>query len=206
MRRLLPLALGFSALVALPFIFPPQVREAKASFENAAVPKGRTPKKQLAPDGLTHHEVLRIDPDVFGPKTYDIVLDGWTRDASKPEIAELRLWWLDRAKSDERSPFGKGVRRQLKIDYTPKGRDEWTVVMAQGGNHYRFDVKLDRHGELQAYGDVLTNDGTLYKRCRAIKSRLKPRLALGIPTGLAALEVTCIDDEGKRQRGKLQPR
>jgi hypothetical protein len=169
------------------------------------VPEGRTPVGELSPSGLAHQEVLRIDPDGLGPsRNHDIVIDGWV-DAAKPRtIAGVKMWWLDRDKGGERSPFGKAVRRTVDIDYDRASDNAWRVAIRHGKRAWAFDIELDEKGRLQAYADIVAKDGTVIEHCRALRSRLVARRALGIPSGLETLEVVCIDSNGKRQRGRMR--
>lgn len=169
------------------------------------VPDGRTPAGELSPSGLDHQEVLRIDPDGLGPsRSHDIVIDGWV-DAARPRtIAGVKMWWLDREKGGERSPFGKAVKRTVDIDYDKASDNAWRVAIRHGKRAWAFDIELDEKGRLQAYADIVTKDGTVIEHCRAVRSRLVARRALGIPSGLETLEVVCIDTNGKRQRGRMR--
>jgi len=169
------------------------------------VPEGRTPAGELNSAGLAHQEVLRIDPDGLGPsRNHDIVIDGWVDERRPRAIAGVKMWWLDRGKDGERSPFGKAVRRTVDIDYDRASDNAWRVAIRHGKRAWAFDVELDAKGRLQAYADIVTKDGTVVEHCRALRSRLVARRALGIPSGLETLEVVCIDANGKRQRGRMR--
>ena len=173
-----------------------------ATADAASLIPKRVAAAQLSQGGLKHQEVLRIDPDALGPsRDHDIVIDAWT-DNSKTEIEELRMWWLDKAKGNERSIFGKTVRKRMKVTYAKKSADKWLVSLKEGSRTYDFDVEIE-DGKAKAYGTVITKDGKWIPHCEAKRSNVVPKRTLGIPTGLKRLAVTCVDANGDRHRGKL---
>jgi hypothetical protein len=171
----------------------------------SGIPYGRTPVASLAPAGFHHQQVLRIDQDFHPNDDYEIALDAWTKKSEPGSIAEVRMWWLDTATSDERSPFGKGVRRHIDIDYTEDDEGDWTVRIQQGRKIFQFEVELLDSGKIAAYADV-ESEGATYEHCRVQSSRLVARKILGIPAGLKALRVTCTDDDGNRHKGNVKER
>lgn len=168
----------------------------------SAVPSGRTPVAKLAPAGFEHHQVLRIDQDFHPNASYDIALDAWIDKRNPGAIAEVRMWWQDTSSSDERSPFGKGVRRHIDIDYAARGDGSWDVTITQGRKRYGFEVERTAGGNVEAYADVQAGRETI-ERCRVLRSRLVARKMLGLPVGLKHLAVTCTDADGKRHRGHV---
>lgn len=166
------------------------------------VPWVETDVANLAPDGLLHQEVLRIDPD-FGNNHHDIVVDSWTL-ADEPEaLSEVRMWWLHSKDNDERSPFGKGVRRFVELDYVRKGPRRFGVMLRGDRKGWAFDVVLRDNGQAVALADVTTDDGTVVPQCEADSAKLLVRRVMGIPAGLKGLAVVCHDAEGKEHHGTL---
>jgi len=166
------------------------------------LPTKRTPAADLEPSGVDHHEVLRIKPNGLGPAdSYDIVIDAWTKQADG-SIAGVNMWWLDRSKRDERSPFGKTVKSRIDVDYIQRSSHEWQVQIKANGSRFTIDVRAEG-GDVFAYGTVATG-GTKIPECRATSSKVIPTTLLGIPTGLDRLQVSCIDQNGVRQHGKLK--
>jgi hypothetical protein len=169
----------------------------------AAIPSGRTPAAKLAPAGFEHQQVLRIDQDFHPNDHYDIALDAWVEHTRPDAIAEVRMWWTDRASDDERSPFGKGVRRHIDIGYTAHASDRWTVDITQGRKSFTFFVERIDSGTIAAFADVDVGGGELVEHCRVQSSRLVAKKILGLPAGLKRLDVTCVDDEGRQRRGHV---
>jgi hypothetical protein len=166
------------------------------------VPWVETDVADLAPEGLVHQEVLRIDPDL-GKDHHDIVVDSWML-ADQPEaLSEVRMWWLHSEKNDERSPFGKGVRRFVELDYVRKDPRRFGVVLRGERKEWGFDVVLQEDGKAVALADVTTHGGELVTQCRASSARLLVRRVMGVPMGLRGLEVKCRDAEGNEHRGTL---
>lgn len=175
---------------------------ATAPAQGANLPTKRTPTSKLEPAGLDHHEVLRIKPNGLGPAdSYDIVIDAWTHE-SDGSIAGVNMWWLDRAKGDERSPFGKTVKQRIDVDYTRQSDQVWRVRIKANGQRFDIHVRSET-GEVAAYGTVASH-GVKIPECRATSSKIIPTTLLGIPTGLDKLQVSCLDQNGVRQHGKLK--
>lgn len=166
------------------------------------VPWVETDVAHLAPDGLLHQEVLRIDPD-FGKNHHDIVVDSWTLADDPRTLSEVRMWWLHSKENDERSPFGKGVRRFVELDYIRKDAHHFEVVLRGERKEWGFEVVMRDDGRAVALADVTTADGTFVPQCEADTAKLLVRRVMGIPVGLKGLEVTCHDAEGNRHRGTL---
>lgn len=169
------------------------------------MPQRRTPASRLAPAGLDHHEVLRIAPNGLGPEdSYDIVIDAWT-DERSDDIVGVKMWWLDRAKSNERSPFGPTVRSRIDVRYVKRSGGHWVVQIRANGKRFDIDVRRDtaRPDALAAYGTIVSH-GVEVAECRATESKVVPTTMLGIPTGLDKLKVSCIDANGVRQHGRLR--
>lgn len=197
MRRAKPLAFLATTLTAFLALSVP----ASAGPE---APRGRTPESRLAPAGLNHHEVLRIDPDGLGPgRSYGIVIDGWTAEADPSKLEDVRMWWIDRAKSDERSPFGKTVRKRMKIKYRRSSDRKMRIEIKTGKDAYTFKVVATKSGKVRAYGTIVDKFGRTHENCRAVSSRIVAKRRIGIPVGMEELNVTCFDAEGKRRKGRL---
>lgn len=169
------------------------------------VPWVETDVANLSPDGLVHQEVLRIDPD-FGKGHHDIVVDSWTLADEPDTLSEVRMWWLHSEDNDERSPFGKGVRRFVDLEYERQGPNQFSLILKSDRRQWAFDVVLGPDGKAVAMADVTTAGGTVVEGCVADSARLLVRRVLGIPAGLKGLEVVCHDAEGKSHRGTLPER
>ena len=166
------------------------------------VPWVETDVADLAPEGLLHQEVLRIDPD-FGKDHHDIVVDSWTLAERPDALSEVRMWWLHSKDNDERSPFGKGVRRFVELDYVRKGPRRFGVVLRGERKEWGFDVVLQDDGKAVALADITTDDGVVVTQCQASSAKLLVRRVMGLPAGLKGLEITCLDGEGTEHRGTL---
>lgn len=166
------------------------------------IPWVETKVADLAPEGLVHQEVLRIDPD-FGKNHHDIVVDSWMLASDPQTLSEVRMWWLHSKENDERSPFGKGVRRFVDLEYERRGPHSFAVILQGERRKWVFDVVLDDSGRAVALADITTASGTVVKRCEADSAKLLVRRVLGIPMGLRGLQVVCHDAEGHEHRGTL---
>lgn len=169
------------------------------------VPWVETDVADLSPEGLVHHEVLRIDPD-FGKDHHDIVVDSWTLADDPKTLSEVRMWWLHSEENDERSPFGKGVKRFVELEYERQAPSRFALVLRSERQEWAFDVVLQDDGQAVAMADVTTNDGTVVEGCVADSAKLLVRRVLGIPAGLKGLEVVCHDAKGNSHRGTLPER
>jgi hypothetical protein len=166
------------------------------------IPWVETDVTDLAPEGLLHQEVLRIDPD-FGKDHHDIVVDSWTLAEQPDALSEVRMWWLHSKDHDERSPFGKGVRRFVELDYVRKGPRRFGVVLRGERKEWGFDVVLQADGKAVALADITTGNGVAVTQCEASSAKLLVRRVMGLPAGLRGLEVTCRDADGTEHRGTL---
>lgn len=171
----------------------------------AGLPRSRTPVDQLAPSGFSHQEVLRIDQTgLHSDEAYEIVLDGWINRARPSQIAEVRLWWANTAKRDERSPFGRGVTSHVDIEYDVNGAREWTVALGRGKKEWIFEVEADERGNLHAFADIVDDQGQRVDHCQASASRLVPSRFLGVVSGIERVEVDCLDAQGGKHTGALE--
>jgi hypothetical protein len=166
----------------------------------SVVPWTNVPVAKLAPKGYEHQQVLQIDQDFHPNDKYEIALDAWISSKQPGAIAAVRMWWLDTGTKNERSPFGKGVRRHIDITYDQVDDDDWAVRIKQGRKAYVFDIELDPRGKIEAFADVATSSGTV-EHCKVRRSRLVARKILGIPAGLKRLDVTCRDGNGNQHEG-----
>ncbi len=166
-----------------------------------SIPYATTAVTELSTRALQHDEVLRIRRD-FGKPSFEIVVDSWHRAARPSEIADVRLWWVQPDKGDERSPFGTKIHKYVDLQYVPAGGDRWTVVLTADRKQFSFDVEVDDSGDAHAYTTVETKAGTV-EHCEATAGRLVARRMLGIPLGIKDLEVECVDDEGRTHEGAL---
>jgi len=165
------------------------------------VPWVKTDVTGLSPEGLVHQEVLRIDPD-FGGDHHDIVVDSW-RLADQPDaLSEVRMWWLHSEENDERSPFGKGVRRYIELDYVRKGPRRFGVVLRGERKEWGFDVVL-QEGKTIALADITNEQGVAVSQCQASSAKLLVRRVMGLPAGIKGLEVSCRDAAGNEHVGTL---
>lgn len=172
---------------------------------NASLPRSRTPVDRLAPSGYSHQEVLRIDQEgLHADAAYEIVLDGWMHGSQPAQVAEVRLWWANTAKRDERSPFGKGVTAHVDIEYEQHADGSWTVALGRGKKQWLFEVEPDRSGDLQAFADIEDEHGVKVQHCRATASRLVPSRFLGVISGIDRVEVDCVDVRGQSHTGSLE--
>ncbi|MEE9385843.1 MAG: hypothetical protein V3V08_20730 [Nannocystaceae bacterium] len=155
--------------------------------------------------GLAHHEILRIDPDGLGPtRNYEIAIDGWTRLLTPRGIADLRVWWLDRSKGNERSPFGPTVKKRVRVEFRRKTASTWSVHIHSSSRAFKFDVVADDTGRLRAYADIVDADGVRVQDCEVKRAELVARRFLGIPIGLKRLDASCVDASGVTHRGAVQ--
>lgn len=166
------------------------------------VPWVETDVAHLEPEGLLHQEVLRIDPD-FGKDHHDIVVDSWTLADEPDALSEVRMWWLHSKDHDERSPFGKGVRRFVDLDYVRKDARRFGVVLRGDRKEWSFDVVLGDDGKAVALADITTADGIAVRQCEASSAKLLVRHLMGLPVGIKGLEITCRDADGNEHRGTL---
>lgn len=164
-----------------------------------AIPSGPTPVEKLSTKTLRHHEVLRIRRD-FGMDHWEIALDGWL---AKDRLADVRLWWVNTDDGDRRKPFSAYLQRHLEFDARRAGGGVLAVRMAGDRKEYLFTVEMDDHGTPSVFADVQLADGSMVAHCRCHRARLLARRVLGIPIGISALQVHCIDDAAKARAGAV---
>jgi hypothetical protein len=153
---------------------------------------------------LLHHEALRIDRD-FGKPEFDLVIDAWSS-ANDGELADVRLWWAKTTDGDRRSPLSQKTERYVDVE-TRRTRDDRIELRVRGGAHeLSMQVELDAAGRVGVYTDVVTAEGREVRRCRALAGRLIARRVLGIPVGVGALQLTCIDGQGREITGRARLR
>jgi hypothetical protein len=167
------------------------------------LPFAETPADALSTRALRHHEALRIDRD-FGKPEFDLVVDAWSETA-RGDLADVRLWWVKTTANDRRSPLSTKAERYVDIDVRRDGPNSMHVSVRGGGREFAFDVELGKGGA-HVFTDVVTKDGETVEHCRTTSSRLIARRVMGIPVGLGALQVTCIDDDGRKVRGRASLR
>jgi len=166
------------------------------------VPRGPTEAQALSTTTQRHHEVLRIDRD-FGMDHWEIALDGWMPREAKEHITDVRLWWVNTKDADRRKPFSASLRRVIDFGYQREGGSALAVRMAGDDKEYRFKVELDASGTPAVFADVKLADGTTAEHCRCDHGRLIARRILGIPVGIAALSVRCIDRDAHAREGTV---
>jgi len=173
------------------------------SSASSVVPYHRMAAADLAPQGYDHHAVLRIGQDFHPDDDYEISIDAWVQETKPDALAAVRMWWLDTSDADARSPFGRGVRRHIDIDYDQREAG-WDIRIKQGRKSYIFNVDLD-DGRAVATTTVRAH-GEQVEDCRITRSRLVAKKVLGISTGLRRIDVTCTDEDGKQHRGSVVSR
>jgi hypothetical protein len=177
--------------------------KAEQKDEEPRIPRRPTPVDQLEPDGLSHTQVLRIDQDFHPNDDYEIALDAWVDEAKPDELFEVRMWWMDTSKNDERSVFGKGVRRHIDLGYERLSPTAWSLSILAGSQRYVFDVELSDAGVVQAYADVEVADGSVLQHVLVSRSTLVARKVLGLPVGLKRMDVEGEDSSGNPVSGHL---
>jgi hypothetical protein len=168
------------------------------------IPVGETSRADLAPTGLLHHEALRIDRD-FGKPEFDLVIDAWSS-ATDGGLADVRLWWAKTTDGDRRSPLSHKTERYVDVETRRTHADRIEVRVRGGARELSMEVELDAAGRVRVYTDVVTADGREVHRCRALAGRLLARRVLGIPVGVGALALECIDARGRRLSGRARLR
>lgn len=170
---------------------------------SSVVPYTRMAAADLSPEGYEHHPVLRIDQDFHPDEDYEIAIDAWVADADPDALAAVRMWWLDTSDADARSPFGKGVRRHIDIDYDQRDAG-WDIRIKQGRKAYVFAVDLE-DGKAVA-STAVREKGETIEDCKVSRSRLVAKKVVGIPTGLRRIDVTCTDADGNEHQGSVVTR
>jgi hypothetical protein len=164
------------------------------------IPFTETAAEALSVQGLRHHEALRIDRD-FGKPEFDLVVDAWSETAHG-DLADVRLWWVKTTANDRRSPLSTRAEKYVDIDVRRAGADAMRVAVRGGNREFEFAVELDAERHASVFIDVVTKDGNTVEHCRTTSGKLVAKRVLGIPVGLGALQVTCIDDAGRKVRGR----
>ncbi len=172
-----------------------------SSMTGASVPHAALTVDQLAPDGLRHHEALRIDRD-FGESDWDLVIDAWS-DAHTPALVDIRLWWLTTSLNDRRSPLSNRSKKYVDIELEPNSDRDWTVRLRGAGKEFVFDVELDASEQAHVFADVVA-DGASIEHCRVHDAKLVARRLVGIPIGIAKLAVECTDRSGRHRSGEAE--
>lgn len=167
----------------------------------SALPRGPTPAAELSTDDHLHHEVLRIDRD-FGMPQWEIALDGWTPRKGSGRIDDVRLWWVNTDKADKRKPFSRYLRKFIEFGYARNDEGALEVRLAGDRKAYAFVVSLDG-GDPVVHAEVDRSDGVRVSHCRCQSARLIARRVIGIPVGIGALRVECVDGEGKAHTGNV---
>lgn len=167
----------------------------------SVLPNAETACDALAPSGLAHHEALRIDRD-FGKPEFDLVVDAWTPTTAPGELADVRLWWVKTSADDRRSPLSTRTKKYVDLETIENAPDDWSLKLRGDHKEFSFDIELDARGIAQVFTDIVRDDGRSIRHCRATSGRLHARRVLGIPVGIAALVVECVDDRGRAQRGR----
>jgi hypothetical protein len=178
------------------------VLASRPSPEAPAIPRGRTPAAKLTTATMQHHEVMRIDRD-FGKPRWEIALDGWQPRTRDDRIEDVRLWWVDTSDADARKPFNAQVRRFVDLQYERDAAGNLAVRLTGDRKTYRFTVEPAPGGSLAVFADVKLTDGSTVPHCRAQRGRLLARRVWGIPIGIAALKVTCVDAEDRVHEGQV---
>ncbi|MEM6292206.1 MAG: hypothetical protein AAGA54_13105 [Myxococcota bacterium] len=174
---------------------------ALSGFATTVMPYARTDASALNPPGWDHHEVVRLGRD-FGDRSHEVVVDAWSPERAPDSIADLRFWWVNTEKADQRSPFGSKLRKHVGLRFVPNAPGDWTVHLRGDRKEFVFDVELDDDGVAAAFGDVQTEDGVV-EHCRATQGTFIARRLLGVPIGLKELQVTCVDPVGQTIEGTL---
>jgi len=144
--------------------------------------------------------VVRIDQDFHPDDAYEIVVDAWVQGAQ--ELVDVRMTWVDTANADRRSPFGRGVRRHLELDYVRNGARSWTIRLGARGHTWALEIGMDPAGSVHAHADVRT-DAAIVERCRVHRGVLESTKLFGLPVGLARILVSCTDAAGVAHDGEL---
>jgi hypothetical protein len=170
-----------------------------------AIPRGPTPLEKLTTKKFRHHEVMRIDRD-FGMAKWELALDSWTPHDVDAHVEDVRLWWVNTAEGDRRKPFSAHLQRHIEFGYRRDDTGTLAVRMAGDSKEYLFTVEIDANGVPAVFADIELADGSDVTHCRGKRGRLTARRVLGIPVGISALHVTCIDDAMQRHEGTLPHR
>ncbi|TPV93743.1 MAG: hypothetical protein B7733_18940 [Myxococcales bacterium FL481] len=166
-------------------------------------PARDTQPQALSTPALEHVEVLRIHRD-FGQARYLIALDGWVARTDLPQLAGLRLWWLDLARDDVRFPFEPWIHRAVEISYLDVSERRHTVTLRTDDLAFVFAVELDDSGQVRVHAPARTAQGSS-ARCEVRGARMLARRFLGVPTGVAEIRLRCRSPHGGSWRGVMVP-
>ena len=172
-----------------------------ATSTRPPIPSGPSAVADLSTAHHAHHEVLRIDRD-FGMPQWEIALDGWVSRGDATHLEDVRLWWVNTDKDDKRKPFSRYLRKFIDFGYERAADDALKVRLAGDRKAYAFTVSLT-DGDPVVHADIERTDGTKIQRCRCRSARLIARRVLGIPVGIGALRVQCVDDAGTSHTGDV---
>lgn len=196
-------ALGATLAISCMGATPSCGRPEQASTEAAKAPPSRVPHKRtevakLGDEVLRHQEVARIDQELHPDDDYQIAIDAWISNEPTVELAEVRMWWVDTGKGDERSPFGRGVRRHIDIEYERRDARSFAIHLAEKERVFSLEIVLADDGVASAFAPVQLSSGERVDHCRVDGGRLVAKTVVGLPVGLDRLEVSCVDDQGQR--------
>jgi len=166
------------------------------------IPSGPTPAAKLTTATLRHLEVMRIDRD-FGMAKWELALDGWVPHEDGASIVDLRLWWVNVEDGDRRKPMSAHLQRYIDFGFERAVGGVLAVHLAGDGKRYEFAVELDAAGVPVVLASVTLADGAIVPRCRCARGRLVARRILGMPIGIASLQVRCSDATGKMHEGTV---
>jgi hypothetical protein len=166
------------------------------------LPMQATPAAKLSTMDLQHHELLRMNRD-FGKEQYEIALDAWTSRTEAGRIDDVRFWWVKTDAADRRTPFSKKLRKYISFGSARGDDGDLKVWFAGDRKEFRFNVEVDSRNRPQVFVDLRLKDGTIVHHCRGTRGRLIARRFLGIPIGVKAMRLRCVDDQGNRHRGDV---
>jgi hypothetical protein len=166
------------------------------------IPSGSVPVAKLTTASLRHIEVMRIDRD-FGMAKWELALDGWMPQDGEAQIADLRLWWVNVEEDDRRKPMNAHLKRYIDFGFERVADGSLVVHLAGDGKRYEFEVALDPAGVPGVLVSVTLADGVVVTRCRCERGRLLARRLLGIPIGIASLQMRCVDPSGQAHDGTV---
>lgn len=149
-------------------------------------------------------EVVRIKRD-FGKPYVDLAIDAWL-DGKAKRLDRARLWWVITSEQDRRKPLGALIERMVKLRYRRSSSTALTVNVTGDNKEFAFTVELADDGQVHAYVAVDTDAGQTVPRCRTTGARLIAHRVLGLPVGLAHIEVSCSDQDGKVHQGRVRHR
>lgn len=149
-------------------------------------------------------EVVRIKRD-FGKAWVDLAIDAWL-DPKSTRLERARLWWVVTNEQDRRKPLGAFYERMVKLRYSRSSSTALSVQVTGDHKEFTFTVELGEGGKVHAYVAADTADGKTIARCRTESTRLIAHRVLGLPVGLARIEVTCSDEKGVVHQGLVRHR